>query len=66
MRRRSERKGEVVRLRSGATEAKWWDKGGRYGLRDMQAEAGRRGRQARVRDLLFRCDVKRMCAETVC
>lgn len=53
-------------LRSGATEAKWREKGGRYGLRDMQAEAGRRGRQARVRDLLFRCDVKRMCAEAVC
>ena len=53
-------------LRSGATEAKGREKGGRYGLSDMQAESGRRERQARVRDLLFRCDVKRMCAGTVC
>ena len=28
-------------LRSGATEAKGREKGGRYGLRDMQAESGR-------------------------
>lgn len=52
-------------LRSGATEAVGREKGGKSGLSDMQAEAGRRGRQAGVRDLLFRCDVKRICAETV-
>ena len=41
MRRRSERKGEVVRLRSGAAGAVGRTAGGRYGLSDMQAEAGR-------------------------